>query len=79
MSNNAEEEKNNNYTLIVRKDNKVRGCGFDSFGSAELIDSVSLTIMLHCMIIMFITITKLFVLLTNILVPKTVYIRHIHV
>ncbi len=24
ISNNAEEEKNNNYTLLVRKDNKVR-------------------------------------------------------
>ena len=31
MSSNTEEEKNNNYTLIVRKDNKVRGCGFDGF------------------------------------------------
>ncbi len=25
MSSNTEEEKNNNYTLIVRKDSKVRG------------------------------------------------------
>ncbi len=35
MSSSREEEKNNNYTLIVRKDNKVRGCGFGGFGSAE--------------------------------------------
>ncbi len=31
ISNNAEEEKNNNYTLLVRKDNKVRRCSFHGF------------------------------------------------